>query len=302
MHRKITYELVKKEFNERGYELISTEYVKNSEKLQYICPKHRNRGILEITFANFTRGKGCPYCAHRVRKTQEDYVLELSQKKPNIEVLGEYKNLKTKILHRCKVCGYEWNVLPDNILNLKNGCPKCGKRAPLTQEEFVDRVKSIDDSIIVMGEYSSHQDKVLFKCSNCGKEWMAKPNNILNGKGCPYCKTSKGELKISAILDNFGIDYVEQKWFPDCKYLSVLPFDFYLPKYNICIEYDGAQHYVPCTFGGISKEQAYKNLDLCKTRDEIKTEYCKNNNIKLIRIPYWDYKNIENILSSLLLH
>ena len=136
MRRKITYDMVKQEFDERGYELMATEYVKNSEKLKYICPKHRERDVLEITFANFTKGRGCPYCAHRIKKTQDDYISELAAKKPTIEVLGRYKNLKTKILHRCKVCGYEWDVLPDNMLNTNNGCPKCGKRAPLTQEEF----------------------------------------------------------------------------------------------------------------------------------------------------------------------
>lgn len=298
MHRKITYELVKKEFDERGYELVSTEYIKNSEKLQYICPKHRERGILEITFANFTKGKGCPYCARRIRKTQGDYVAELAEKKLTIECLGQYKNLKTRILHRCKVCGYEWNVLPDNMLNTDNGCPKCGRRAPLTQDEFVQRVKELDDSIIVLGQYKTHQIKILFECSHCGNKWMAKPNNILNGQGCPHCKSSKGELRISNILDSMSIEYVEQKRFDDCKYQAVLPFDFYVPAYNTCIEYDGLQHYEPCAFGGISEEQAKENLALSKIKDSIKTQYCKDNNIKLIRIAYWDYKNIGNILSS----
>lgn len=298
MRRKITYDIVKQEFDERGYELISTEYVKNSEKLKYICPKHRERGVLEITFANFTKGRGCPYCAHRIKKTQDDYVAELATKKPTIEVLGQYKNLKTKILHRCKVCGYEWNVLPDNMLNTNNGCPKCGKRASLAQEEFEQRVADIDDSIIVIGKYKTHQEKILFGCSHCGNSWMAKPNNILNGRGCPHCKSSKGELKISVVLDSMQIEYIEQKRFKDCKYQAVLPFDFYISEYNTCIEYDGLQHYESCTFGGISEEQAKKNLELCKIKDSIKTQYCKDNNINLIRIPYWDYKNIENILSS----
>lgn len=71
MRRKIDYDLVKKEFDERGYILISTEYHNNTEKLQYICPHHLDKGIQEISFANFTRGRGCGYCAKRKRKTQE---------------------------------------------------------------------------------------------------------------------------------------------------------------------------------------------------------------------------------------
>ena len=68
MKRKIDYALVKKEFDERNYELISKEYINNITKLKYICPKHKDKGVQEITFANFTKGRGCPYCAHRIRK------------------------------------------------------------------------------------------------------------------------------------------------------------------------------------------------------------------------------------------
>ena len=295
--RKITYDLVKQEFDARGYELVSTEYVNNSTKLQYICPRHRDKGILEMTFANFTNGQGCPYCANRVRKTQEEYEAELAEKKPNIQVIGKYVNLKTKIEHECLICGYHWDVLPDNMLHMPNGCPKCGKRAPLTQEEFIQRVTSIDNTIEVIGQYSAVATKISFRCKRCGKVWEAKPNNILNGKGCPHCKMSKGEMKIAQILDGMAIEYGTQYRFPDCKDESVLPFDFFLPKYNICIEYDGLQHFEPCTFGGMPKERAIENFIRVQKHDKIKDEYCQDNNITLIRIPYWEYGNIKNILS-----
>lgn len=71
-----------------------------------------------------------------------------------------------------------------------------------------------------------------------------------------------------------------------------MPFDFYLPDYNTCIEYDGELHYKAVDyFGG---DDALSNT---KCRDEIKTQYCKENNIKLIRIPYWEFDNIEEILN-----
>ena len=71
-----------------------------------------------------------------------------------------------------------------------------------------------------------------------------------------------------------------------------MPFDFYLPDYNTCIEYDGELHYKAVDyFGG---DDALMNT---KCRDEIKTQYCKENNIKLIRIPYWEFDNIEEILN-----
>ena len=75
-----------------------------------------------------------------------------------------------------------------------------------------------------------------------------------------------------------------------------MPFDFYLPAYNLCIEFDGEQHFKSIKhFGG------EKRLSIQKIKDNIKTEYCKNNNIKLLRIPYYDFNNIEKILEKILL-
>lgn len=300
MHRKIDLELVKKEFEERGYILVSTEYINNSQKLQYLCPLHLDKGIQEITFANFTKGKGCPYCAKRKRRTQEEYIQDLTICKPTIEALGEYKNLKTKILHRCKICGYEWEALPDNMLHTDNGCPKCGKRAKLTHEDFLKKLEQANSSIAPLEQYVNHATKIKFVCKECGHIWEAKPNNILNGRGCPICKQSKGEKKISQFLDKNNISYIAQYKFEDCIYINPLPFDFYLPQMNLLIEYDGIQHFEPCTFGGIDKQEALEAFRLCQIRDEIKNQYCKSREIKLIRIPYTKFKEIDTILTSII--
>ena len=114
---------------------------------------------------------------------------------------------------------------------------------------------------------------------------------------CPDCYTpSLGEVKVLELLDKLKIKYKTQHWFNDCRMKLPLPFDFYLPKYNVLIEYDGEQHYKPVNFGGISNERALDNFITTKIRDSIKTWYCQQNNIKLIRIPYWDFGNIEEIL------
>lgn len=300
MRRKINYNLVKKEFNERGYELVSKEYRNNATKLQYICLKHKDKGILEITFANFTKGKGCPYCAHRVRKTQEEYIKELKEVKPNICVIGKYVNLKTKIKHKCNICDFYWDARPDNLLYGKNGCPKCGKRTTLSENDVIARLQEKDGTIELIGKYTDTSTKTQFKCKCCGHIWEAKPNNIFNGRGCPHCKASKGEKEISKYLDVNNISYIREYYFPDCYYEAKLPFDFYIPSFNLCIEYDGIQHFEPCTFGGISLERAKENLQACKLRDSIKTNYCKEHNVKLLRIPYTDFNNIYKIISSII--
>ena len=104
----------------------------------------------------------------------------------------------------------------------------------------------------------------------------------------------KGEIKIINFLENNNIRYIIQHKFNDCIGLKrKLPFDFYLLEQNICIEYDGGQHFEPVErYGG---EEGFKKR---QKLDQIKTDYCKNNNIKLIRIPYWDFKSIEQILKK----
>jgi len=96
------------------------------------------------------------------------------------------------------------------------------------------------------------------------------------------------------LVDN-KINFVSQKMFNECrnpKTNKMLPFDFFLTDLNICIEYDGEQHY---------KKMRFKksNLEKIQYRDNIKTEFCEKNNIKLIRISYIDIKNIGNIIKSL---
>ena len=103
----------------------------------------------------------------------------------------------------------------------------------------------------------------------------------MSGGGCPKCKSSRGEQLIINFLKNNNIKFVFQKKFENCKYKRLLSYDFYLPDKNICIEFDGIQHFKPINkFGG---EQGLLNR---QNNDEIKNIYCHTNNIKLIRIKY----------------
>ena len=100
---------------------------------------------------------------------------------------------------------------------------------------------------------------------------------------------SKGERKVKEILENKGILFEQEKRFGDCrnpKTNALLSFDFYLPDYNLCIEYDGIQHFEETTW-------RHESLEDGQYRDSIKNQYCKDNNIKLIRIPYWDYDKLD---------
>lgn len=123
-----------------------------------------------------------------------------------------------------------------------------------------------------------------------------------NIQGCPYCFDtkkfvfSKGEKAVENVLQDLNIVYLPQYTFSDCRDKNTLPFDFYLPDLNKCIEYDGQHHYYPVTFNGVSEERAKENHLITIKHDEIKNQYCKNNNIELLRIPYYNFKDIEVIV------
>lgn len=99
---------------------------------------------------------------------------------------------------------------------------------------------------------------------------------------------SKGEQKISRFLKKHKIEFVREKQF-DTKVNKQLPFDFYLTDLNICIEYNGIQHYEVTQY-------SRNNLKRRQHNDNLRKEFCIKKNMELIVIPYWDFLNIKNIL------
>jgi len=109
--------------------------------------------------------------------------------------------------------------------------------------------------------------------------------------GCPSCNESKGEKEIAKFLNKYNINYNRQHKFNDCKNIFQLPFDFYIASVRTCIEFDGKQHFQPVEhFGGV---KAYESL---KLNDKIKSDYCEDNYINLIRIRYDQIEDIYRIL------
>lgn len=144
--------------------------------------------------------------------------------------------------------------------------------------------------------------KVWWKCSECGHEWDALVSNRGRGRGCPNCRLfkSKGAKNIAKYLDDRNVVYEDEYTFQNCKNECLLRFDFAVFEENgdlaCLIEFDGEQHYYPVqAFGG---EEGFKKT---KQNDEIKTNYCINNNIPLIRIPYWLRDYVDVVLDHFLI-
>lgn len=249
------------------------------------------------------KSKYCARCNNKEKNNTENFKKKMKEINKDIEILGEYFSRNNKIKCKCLKCNTEWLAQPTHLVN-KHGCPECAKESIsikntfLTTEIVSNRILlSTGGEIIPIGEYNNKTTRIKCICSKCKYEWNPVANNIFFiGSRCPNCSNiSKLEIKTKEILDNFKINYIQQKRFEDCRNILPLPFDFYLPKYNICIECQGLQHYESVEhFGGDNALKERKKLD------NIKENYCISNNIKLIKIKYNEIKQIENIIKGFL--
>lgn len=218
---------------------------------------------------------------------------------PNLILIGQYNGTKEYTEFKCTDCGTILRTKPEYLIQGR-GCRECAKisaskRMTLSHDTFIERMNVISPNIKFLTEYKAAKLDITCRCER-GHIWTTKPDILLRGYGCPMCNSSKGEKIIQNFLLDHNICFETQKRFNDCRSARSLPFDFYLPDYHMCLEYDGRQHVEPVNFGGCSDDVALDAFNHTQKHDKIKDEYCKNNNIKLIRISYKDYNNIEKIL------
>lgn len=125
------------------------------------------------------------------RKTHEEFVAELCTVNPNVEIIGAYVRSNEKVLMRCKICGLEFRMRPNNLLS-GQGCPACGHAVGIqkntkTHQQYIAELSIANPSIVVLGVYEHNQKKLRIQCSECGYIWEARPQSLLKGHGCPKC-------------------------------------------------------------------------------------------------------------------
>lgn len=252
------------------------------------------------------KAQRCPFCLNDSRKKSNS---KFSREIEEINK-GEYilKSIYTTnvdlvtIFH--SVCKREFSIIPRNFLSRKR-CPLCskditGKWRVKSTDFFIKELFNVyGEEFSVVGEYYGANLPILVKHNICGNKWSPTPHSLLTGSGCPKCSSSRGERAISKILDENSIEYFSEYRFKECRDIRPLPFDFYLPEKNICIEYDGIYHY-ELNLQRYSKKEAKIKFQAYKKRDEIKNNFCSDNGILLIRIPYWELKNIKRIMEEAL--
>lgn len=298
-------EIINKQCNNINYKFIAfnndiNQYTNAYSEFTLICNNNHKFNTNYNKFINMKTT--CYYCKNMYDKTQE-YLIDINKRciKDNFKLL----NIPDKITQNTKLnfeCNKNHTFAMDytHFVLRQQNCNKCNNKSIEERIEDIQH-KCLQNNYKFLGfieKYNGYNTPFELKCKKSNHRWITYYSNFISHpgeRGCPRCNESKGEKTISKYLDNLNIKYFREHKFNNCINKRKLRFDFYLPEYNLCIEYNGKQHYEDVKiFGGVN------NLSYVKNNDKIKEEYCFQNNIPLIIIKYND--NILEILNSIFLN
>jgi very-short-patch-repair endonuclease len=270
------------------YDYSEVFYNNYMDPVVIICPNHGRF----IKKAYYHLKSGCPFCSKNKLMHIDDVKKRLSENKIfDIIDFNEYTHNRQKINVICKKNGHK-SIKSINHLYNGVGCSYCSKVKKYTTEERIKIAieKHGNKYDYSKSTYISSKHSVFIGCRIHGY-FKQRPTSHISGSGCPICNKSLGERIISEILETEKIKFESQKSFEGLKHINKLYFDFYLPNYNLCIEFDGMQHHKSYKFFG--GDEKLKDTVL---KDQIKDRYCLQNEIKLLRISYSiNYKTMDGI-------
>ena len=262
----------------------------DTNKVEIICPKHGS--FFQYLYDHSEKGTGCPDCSiENGRLTLEEFKnrsKELFQDRYGYDKVS-FKKLSDQVLITCKVHGDFSQRATSHLAG--NGCKKCHILSTRKEkEEFILVAKRIHGEKYDYGKviYTGNKKPVEIICPKHGSFWQ-KPNSHTSSKnGCKICNDSKGEVSIGLILKKHGINFIREYKLPSYRYR----YDFFLPDFNIFIEFNGLQHYQKIEFFG-----GLEGFQVTKKRDKKKKELIKIQKGILIILSYLDLEqDFETIL------
>ena len=298
--RKTTEEFIEEAKQKHGdkfdYSLVDYKNRKTTVKIK--CKKCGN--TFDQTPASHLRGDGCPNCAPNKKLTQEEFIERCKRihgDKYDYSITN-FTNTSSKVDIICKKHGKFSQIASNHLCG--HGCKECRKeflreKFAMSLKEFIDRANAVHHNKYDYSkvDYVNSSTLITIICKEHG-EFKRGPKSHLLGSGCPICDGYKGEERIAGFLKEKEIKFIPQKTFDDLKDIKKLSYDFYLPDYNLLIEFNGGQHYEFTPFFHKDAHDFHRQLH----HDWLKRKYARENGIELISIPYWEYDNIEVILDA----
>ena len=216
-----------------------------------------------------------------------------------LEYVGAQSGNHHGALWRCKCdCGNECIVLGTDLRTGHRsscGCQGAQNLIKSAKEKFIDLSGQQfgEWSVLYRADHNSVAGEILWVCQcSCGTIAEVHGRNLRSGHStsCGCKRASRGEIIITNILKENKIPFIAQKTFETCIFpdsKAKARFDFYINDQYL-IEYDGELHFTTNNVGWNNEE----NLKKTQEHDQIKNQWCKDNNIPLIRIPYTHYENL----------
>lgn len=284
-----------------NFEIIPEYFHGTLKKSKFRCTKCgliQNGYYYNILYESYH----CPCTKSKSRYNVDYYLKKLKEMglDDEYEMYTEtFVNSNQKMKFKHLKCGTIFWKTPTDFFSNNQYCNMCVNQGSITPEMLKSYMR--ENNLILLDSIDSNISKkklLNVQCNLCKSIFTTTIQYLDNEVLCKCRKTnsSKGEKRIAKFLKENQIEFEVEKKFKDLKNKESLRFDFYLSDLNIAIEYDGIHHFKPIEhFGG----KIY--LEETKKRDEIKNNYCRDNEITLIRIPYYNYNSIEDILSEFIL-
>lgn len=266
----------------------------HTDYVDFICPVHGKvkQSLSTLLNSNDCDNIACPKCKKERLNDKLSYTLEEALNKAktlefckdyDFSYIKKWMGVKEYYTFRCKKHNEYFEQTFEQIFYTKyNGCRSCRKErrednfVPFyTQLRFAEKAKEVHGDFYGYDkvEYVKSDQNVCITCPIHGDFWQT-PNNHLGGSGCPKCKKSVLETKVSVLLDENNIEYIPEKSVRDLTNEMVgdkpQRVDFYLPKHNLCIECQGEQHFSPVPFGNMTEDKAKKQFEKNIIMDEFK--------------------------------
>lgn len=283
------------------YDLSQIEYNNTRTPFILVCRKH---GQFTILMGQVDRGQGCNICgksnaAKKRRVTFDEFVKNANKiHKSKYEYdKSSYVKISHEVKILCSVHGW-FTQRADAHIRQAQGCPDCGfisqaNKRRMSVAEFKKKAKKVhlNKYSYTYVRFKNNRDSIEVICKKHGSFYPSVANH-LGGSGCPDCNNSRGENKVKKILIENQIEFIQQKSFKGLKLKGMLKCDFYLPKLNAVIEFNGRQHYeIVEAFGG------KKGFQDNKIRDQLKREFLAKKGIALLEIHYLE-KEINKVISD----
>lgn len=281
-------------------------YKNMSYRMKCMCTKHNYE--IRKSMQEILNGEGCKYCG--AEKLSEQHFMDDNEVQSRV-------SKKHSHIQLIKYCGIqssdsEWlctkhnkhfhKVLSTMLRTEESGCDQCYKErmrdiCGLPFDEFKNRLQLVHPELNIIGKYQSANSPLTFYCTMHKHSFQSTPVNVLKRTSCcPKSFKTYKEESVCQLLEDWGYVVERQKTFIGCSDKNLLKFDCYLPDFNTVIEYDGENHFYPVKFGTQSFEDAKEKHEYTLQHDKIKNEYCKKNNISIVRVPYYEYDDLEYYL------